>query len=350
MYALMGAGLHGLNGILPNIAYTIYDIYVIPRVLSGMEATLISPKDMAELEKFHRNILRMLQHLPARTPNAAVYLLLGAWPIEAQLDMRYLSLFGSICRRFGSKIRRLAERQCIMKDVTSYSWFSKITILLYKYNLSSPLDILTLAPNKEPWKKICKQAVKSFWVERLTSELKEKPSLRYINSGECSIGKPHLTWANTTYSTRDVRRSTIKMKLLTGTYMLQGNRAVWDVGSCRNTKACCPLCHSAPENRSHFILQCSSLHHVRDPYITLLVTYLQQHSVNCQPILNSEDLLLQLILDCTHPKLHPFLNVSCDVCSKNDSDACCIDEVERISQRLCYALHYKRAQLLTYRP
>jgi hypothetical protein len=336
----MGAGLHGLNGIIPTISYMIYNIYVVPRLLSGLEATLVSTKDVVELEKFHRNTLRCIQHLPMRTANAAIYSLLGAWPIEAQLDMRYLSLFGSIARRFGSKIQRLAIRQCIMKDASTYSWFSRVTSLLYKYNLPSPLDILNLAPHKEPWKKIVKQAVKTFWTKHLTIELSEKSSLRYLNPLQCAIGRPHQIWVNTQFSPRDVRRSTIKIKLLTGTYMLQGNKATWDRGAYHRVNACCPICHTAPEDRKHFLVKCPGLSQCRDPFLAQLLHCMQQHNIIVQPTITPEDALLQLILDCTHPNLNSNMSADSDECVR----------VERITQRMCYAMHYKRAQILNYRP
>jgi hypothetical protein len=340
LYSLMGAGLHGLNGIVPTISYKIYDTYVISRLLSGLEATLVSKKDVEELEKFHRKNLRCLQHLPERTANVAIYLLLGAWPIEAQLDMRYLSLFGSIARRFGSKIQRLAQRQCIMKDASAYSWFSRITSLLYKYSLPPPLDILNLAPNKEPWKKIVTQAVKTYWNNILVSEVSEKQSLKHLNPLQCAIGKPHQTWENTEYSPRDVRRSTIKIKLLTGTYMLQGNKATWSTNTCQKVDGCCQICHSALEDRKHFLLKCPGLTQCRDSFLIQISDCLIQNNINIQHNLDPEDALLQLILDCTHPNLYESICPESDVCYM----------IDRICQRMCYAMHHRRALILNYRP
>ena len=37
MYSLMGAGLHGINGINPLIAWKLWRTFVVPRMLYGIE-------------------------------------------------------------------------------------------------------------------------------------------------------------------------------------------------------------------------------------------------------------------------------------------------------------------------
>ena len=46
MYSLMGAGLHGINGIYPTLAWKLWKIYVIPRMLYGIETLSITLSDM----------------------------------------------------------------------------------------------------------------------------------------------------------------------------------------------------------------------------------------------------------------------------------------------------------------
>jgi len=339
----MGAGLHGLNGLSPAVAYKIYYMYVVPRLLSGLEATIVTTHEMVELERFHRFSLRCLQHLPERTPIPAIYCLIGALPIEGQLDMRYLTLFGSIVRRSGSKIYKLAKRQLIMKDPSSYSWFSKITILLYKYGLMSPLDLFVLAPGKEAWKKIVKSAVFSFWRDRLLAVAEEKKSLRFSNLG-AYFGKAHHVWDSAVKNQRDTRRATIKAKLLTGTYMLQGNRAVWDAGKHKRADPTCPLCHTEAEDRLHFIIRCPVLDGCRISFVAKLFATMESHNLDISPFCISEELLFQLVMDCTHPSVLDVLQL--DVVH----DIEVVHEIESHSRIMCHALHYRRAQLLGYNP
>ena len=92
-YALMGSGFHGMNGISPAISIHIYRTYVLPRVLYGLDGTILKSKHITKLERFHRKTLRQLQTLPDRTATCAVYLLGGILPLEAYLDAQIATLF-----------------------------------------------------------------------------------------------------------------------------------------------------------------------------------------------------------------------------------------------------------------
>ena len=50
-YSLMNTGLHGANGLSPEVSYQIYKAYVIPRLLYGLE---IIPPTKTRLEKINR--------------------------------------------------------------------------------------------------------------------------------------------------------------------------------------------------------------------------------------------------------------------------------------------------------
>ena len=69
-YAMMGAGLHGKDGMPPGIAYHLITIYVIPRMLYGAEVHGFSLTDLAQLERFYRKLLRQIQFLPNKPPPA----------------------------------------------------------------------------------------------------------------------------------------------------------------------------------------------------------------------------------------------------------------------------------------
>ena len=59
-----------------------------PMLLFGLESIFILKKHLKLLSDFHMDTLRKLQALPSRTSNAAVLLLLGALPLEAELDKK----------------------------------------------------------------------------------------------------------------------------------------------------------------------------------------------------------------------------------------------------------------------
>ena len=86
LYALIKTGVHGCNGIDPKTSFKIYQVYVLPRLLYGLEVLSLSRKQLDELEKFHLETMKNIQSLPVRTANSIVYLLLGALPLRAELE------------------------------------------------------------------------------------------------------------------------------------------------------------------------------------------------------------------------------------------------------------------------
>lgn len=125
IYALMGAGLHGINGLPPAVTLHMYLTYryAVPRLLFGLESLILLQKHISQLSDFHRNVLRRLQSLPIRTAKPAIYLLLGSPPLEAILDRAIAGLLYSIGNRGNQLMYDLAIQQLTSKEHTSHSWF-----------------------------------------------------------------------------------------------------------------------------------------------------------------------------------------------------------------------------------
>ena len=68
-YALMGAGLHGLNGLNPKVSIHIIRIYVIPRLTGTyrLETIRIAAADLTAINMYFKRLLKQIQHLPERT-------------------------------------------------------------------------------------------------------------------------------------------------------------------------------------------------------------------------------------------------------------------------------------------
>ena len=122
VYSLMGAGLYGLNGINPVTSKKLINIYIKPRLIYGLEAIPLRLSDVKPIELYYRELLRQVQHLPKSTANAACYLLLGCLPIEAEIHINTLLLFGRIMIRHDSVEYNIIERQLAIKDSNLNSW------------------------------------------------------------------------------------------------------------------------------------------------------------------------------------------------------------------------------------
>ena len=73
-------------------------------------------------------------HLHERKADTAVYILSGQLPLVADLQKRVLGTLGSVLRS-NSIERELAERNILLKDDKSKSWFVYVGPILFQYNL-----------------------------------------------------------------------------------------------------------------------------------------------------------------------------------------------------------------------
>ena len=135
LYSLINNGLHGSNGLNPKISFKIYQCYVLPRLLFRLEVLPLPATQISILAKFHISNLRGFKLLPARTATSAVYLLLGALPIEAELHKRHLSLLFNILTTDSTTIRDYSTRQRAINLDNSKSFFSRVQEILDKYQL-----------------------------------------------------------------------------------------------------------------------------------------------------------------------------------------------------------------------
>jgi hypothetical protein len=74
---LHGTILHGTNGLPPTTCIKLFNTYVLPRLLYGLETFILKPTHFNLLERFHLSFLRKIQCLPSRSVRGITYLLLG---------------------------------------------------------------------------------------------------------------------------------------------------------------------------------------------------------------------------------------------------------------------------------
>ena len=163
-----------------------------------------------------------------------------------------LNLFGLWIRTDGIE-KEIAVRQLAMKCSSELSWFNKIKELLKKYNLPSPSQLLEIVPTKNRWKKLVNCAINGAVETQWREDIMTKSSLRYINPDSESVGVAHHVWSLVHDIIHDSPRAQLKYRLLTGTYTLQSNRAVFNKLAGNPT---CRVCGTSPETRQHFLTEC----------------------------------------------------------------------------------------------
>ena len=329
-YALMGAGLHGYNGINPIVSIQLWNIYVRPRLIYGLESVVLQQKDIERLTLYYKTVLKNLQCLPERTADVALYVLTGQLPILSTLHYQILVRLGSILRNEGIE-KELCTRQLLVKDSSSKSWFIYAKNILDQYNIVSIYELLIEVPPPGVWKRLVRNKINQYWIALLENEIKGKTSLKFMN---CKIvpGLIHNLWSSAGHNCISIKKASIKARLVTGTYTLQSDRAKF---YSYREKPDCKLCLEDVEDRKHFILECGVLKSVRTPFLLELKNILMDVDESIYEHLQRKNLLLQLLLDCTHSSI-PLVLQSSDVAYR----------IESLSRGLCFALHRERCARL----
>jgi hypothetical protein len=297
LYSLLGAGLYGKNGLNPTACLHLLQVYVIPILTYGLDILLPSRTELQTLEIFYRKILKRILSIPTNTADPAVYIMAGAIPIESRIHKLALGVYANTCRTTNSIEREIAERQLGMKAINNNSWFSKLKQILAIYELPSSHNILDLPPTKNAWKKMVNKAVNEYWIEHIKKMSTYFKSLYYLNASNYSNGKAHAALVSVQTSARGLARLPVKLRLMTGTYYLQSNKAAFNQNRIGPT---CLVCQMEPETLEHFLLDCNVLAETREPYIAELNVLIKEcHScVKCTcNTTNTSILNLRSILD-----------------------------------------------------
>ena len=168
------------------------------------------------LSKFHISNLRRFQSLPIRTATCAVYLLICALPLEAELHKRQLSLLYNILIFTNKTIRELSSRQIAFNLDNNQSYFSKVQDILNIYDLPNLQCHNKSLTSKENWKIQVKRAINKKWSELLQKEALEKSTLKYMNIDSLGISLTHGVWSSLEYTISDIRKCITKSRMITG--------------------------------------------------------------------------------------------------------------------------------------
>ena len=179
-FSLMNSGIFYDNSLHPLTCKKIYNAVVIPKALYGCENWFaLSSTELLTLERAHRFCIKKMQSLPLYTRSDVALGLLAIFPIEVELDIRKLILFGQFCR---------LNLNCWVKTLFLYRLTSfninpnrqtgfivEIHRLLRKYQLDYILHAYLqdgIFPGKLAWKRLIKskahESARLSWFERVS--------------------------------------------------------------------------------------------------------------------------------------------------------------------------------------
>ena len=256
-YSMLKPGMHGSNGLDPSASYKLIQTYVLPVLLYGLEAVILSTSEVELLENFYRGLLRRVQSLPESCAKEAVYLLLGAVPVQTLIHQRVLCLLGSISRMGPDEsLHRLATRQLGLS--VKPSWFAYVTDICNEYNMDAN-TILNMKAKKDELKRYVKAITVSKAQTTLSLGLLQKSTLCKLIIPSTIHPQMHPIWFALKGCPHMVPQAEHKAKLLVGRGPLNGT--LWRQRSGRDTK--CPLCRQNPEDVEHHLLHCAPLESAR---------------------------------------------------------------------------------------
>ena len=176
-----------------------------------------------------------------------------------------------------------------MKTDKSNSWFIAIKKIFVTYGLNDPYELLVNPPTKFGWKRLVNQHVDQYWVDKIRFESTLYPSLLYLSTAPYACGKRHPL-VQELRNQQEIPRVRLKLKVVTGTYILQVNRSSFNQNRIDPT---CLLCGEGEETMQHFILDCVALFPTRVPI-------LQEIKDICNELypVSDANTLMQIILDC----------------------------------------------------
>ncbi|CAG2201489.1 unnamed protein product [Mytilus edulis] len=184
-------------------------------------------------------MLKQLMSLPTYTPDPAIHL-------------KVMTLFINVCTQPNESLeKQLARRQLCIKSMNSNSWFIQVKTIMLKYDQTK-----------------ANKGINAYWIERTSSLAKLYNGLRYLNSdifvpGRYKNVRPILRIKH--QSPRDSKIVPTKIKLLTGTYILQPLRyKIYKEG----TEDHCIACDCKEETLEHLLIyECEARNYLRDPIL-----------------------------------------------------------------------------------
>ena len=274
-FALLGVGLHGENGLSPLASYDIINTYITSTLLPGLNATVMSNKDLNKLDSFYHTLLRQVQSIPRNAAREAIYILLGDIPIQERLELQVLSLYGAITRlNKDNPLHQIAVRQLATKDKTSKSWFVYAARIGQKYGININ-EFLFNPMQREAWKNMTKRAVKRTTWTNLLDNARTKSTLKWIIFDEAQR-VPHPIWKTCNGSPFHIKACAVRVKLMVSRYGLQAERAKYT----KNESPLCPKCGIANEDVVHFLVQCTLSIQLTSKRITDLKRYMCRQERN----------------------------------------------------------------------
>ncbi|CAC5397678.1 unnamed protein product [Mytilus coruscus] len=158
-------------------------------------------------------------------------------------------------------------------------------------------------------------------------------SLKFLNLNFGIAESTRPVWDSVGQNMIEIRKATTKVRMLTGTYMVQTDKHKFSQYTIDPT---CLLCHREIEDILHVLTTCPVLGSERKEYFTPIKQLVTENSPpgTWKLLFNNKLAVTQLVLDCT--KYFKQLGFKEELILK----------LETRTRHFCFKLHYQRLSLL----
>ncbi len=239
----------------PVVALDIYMTTVLPVLTYGLEVLVFKDSDLDPLDATQDYLLQMILGLSSSVPKFVVNVLLGVLPIQAIAHKKVLGFFRNLVAQNGIEKEIICRDLAVFTLSDKHSWTSMVRRILAVYSLPSAYLLVDHPPTPDTWKSMVTSAINSYWENKISRVTATYPSLRFMDTKTFKIGTAHPAVTSITSNPFDTVRSRVRLKVLTGSYVLQSNRPAFNQSYSR----LCALCKTGDETREHFLLTCPAL-------------------------------------------------------------------------------------------
>ena len=287
----------------PMSSIRIHQLYAVPVLFSGIPSLVLSANEINTIDRYFCETLRKLLRLMNGTPRCVTYFLAGSLPGSAILHMRQLSLFGMICRLRDNILHKHAMNYFSSISYFKGSWFEQIRNWCLLYSLPHPLSLLYHPLPKESFKLLLKKSIVSYWECKLRSEAASLTSLKYLHAPFMSLRRIHPLFWTAGNSPRQVSMAMVQAVMISGRYRCGALTRHWSSsndGSCTLSSEC----HGILEDVHHILIECPSLHPIRENLRNFTRNFLQKQPDNIQQLVltkcsEENPFFSQFLLDCS---------------------------------------------------
>jgi hypothetical protein len=276
--AVVSCGLARGRRSNPAASLRILSIYGTPVLMSGLASLLLSDTEISCIDQQFKRTLQNILKLSVNSPPSLVHFIAGSLPGTAILHLKYLTLFGMVCRLQNNPIN-LYAKHILQSAAALTSWFGMVRNILRQYQLPHPLVLLQNPPTKEVFKNLVKSKVVDFWEIKLRSEASVLLSLPYFQPHYMSLRSTHKLLTTAGPKSYEVSKARIQLLFLSSQYPSANFSRHW---SQDNPLGICsfPVCqeNAIVESSEHILLFCPAYNTTRQSLLNLCLKTENQHS------------------------------------------------------------------------